>query len=405
MANLGQAAILGLVTVTGAGLLTSCRSSAAAAAPVPTVPVATAGPASLENDLVLTAEFRPYQEVDVMAKVAGYVKSIGVDIGDHVRQNSVLATLEVPEIQDDVAKAKAGVAGAEANIVTAQAAVESAQAAANIASLSFKRIQDVATRDPGLVPRQEVDVAQSHEMEAAAQLASAKSALTAAQQNKAEAESEYSRATAMMQYATIRAPFNGVITKRYASTGSMIQAGIASQTQAMPVVTLAEDDLLRLILPVPVSDVAGIRDGQAVDVNVVSLGRTLEGKVTRYADSVQMATRTMDTEVDVPNHDGALIPGMYAEVHLHLAARLNVLSVPLDAVDGLGTSVQQVYVVRDGVIRLTTVKTGLQTPTRVEILSGLQSGDKVVVGRHTGLSDGERVDAEAAGYESSGSRS
>ena len=405
MANIGQAAILGLVTAAGVGLLTSCRSSAAAAAPLPTVPVATVGPASLENDLVLTAEFRPYQEVDVMAKVAGYVKSIAVDIGDRVRQKAVLATLEVPEIQDDVAKAKAGVAGAEANVVTAQAAVESAQAAENLASLSFKRIQDVATRDPGLVPRQEVDVAQSHEMEATAQLASAKSALKAAQQSKAEAESEYSRATAMMQYATIRAPFSGVITKRYASTGSMIQAGIASQTQAMPVVTLAQDDLLRLILPVPVSDVAGIRDGQAVDVNVVSLGRTIEGKVTRYADSVQTETRTMDTEVDVPNHDGTLIPGMYAEVHLHLTARSNVLSVPLDAVDGLGTSVQQAYAVRDGVIHLTTVKTGLQTPTRVEILSGLQNGDKVVVGRHTGLSDGEKVDAEAAGYESSGSRS
>jgi RND family efflux transporter MFP subunit len=405
MTNLGQAAVLGLVTVAGAGLLTSCRSSAAAVAPLPTVPVAIVGPASLENDLVLTAEFRPYQEVDVMAKVAGYVKSISVDIGDHVRQNSVLATLEVPEIQDDVAKAKAGVAGAEANIVTAQAAVENAQAAANIASLSFKRIQDVATRDPGLVPRQEVDVAQSHEMEATAQLASANSSLKAAQQGKVEAESEYSRATAMMQYATIRAPFNGVITKRYASTGSMIQAGIASQTQAMPVVTLAQDDLLRLILPVPVSDVAGIRDGQAVDVNVVSLRRTLEGNVTRYADSVQMATRTMDTEVDVPNHDGTLIPGMYAEVHLHLAARQNVLSVPLDAVDGLGTSVQHAYVVRDGIVHLITVKTGLQTPTRVEILSGLQSGDKVIVGRHTGLSDGETVDAEPSGYESNGSHS
>lgn len=148
------------------------------------------------------------------------------------------------------------------------------------------------------------------------------------------------------------------------------------------------------------SDVAGIRDGQDVDVNVVSLGRTLQGKVTRYADSVQTATRTMDTEVDVPNADGTLVPGMYAEVHLHLAARPNVLSVPLDAVDGLGTSVQQAYVVRDGVIHLVVVKVGLQTPMRVEILSGLQSGEKVIVGRHTGLSDGERVESVAAGYES-----
>jgi RND family efflux transporter MFP subunit len=388
--------------IVSAGLLTSCKSAPPVVAPSPTVPVATAAPATLENDLTLTAEFRPYQEVDVMAKVAGYVKSIGVDIGDHVRQNQVLATLEVPEIQDDVAKARAALAATDANIVTAQAAIQRAQATENMAALSFKRIQDVATRDPGLVPRQDVDVAQSKQMEAAAQLASANSELKAAQEGKAGAESEFARAQTMMQYATIRAPFNGIVTKRFANTGSMIQAGISSQTQAMPVISLAQNDLLRLILPVPVSDVAGIRDGQPVEVNVMSLSRTLQGKVTRYADSVQMATRTMDTEVDVPNPDGSLVPGMYAEVHLHMAARPNVLSVPLDAVDGLGTSVQQAYVVRDGVIHLVNVKVGLQTATRVEILSGLQAGDKVVVGRHTGLSDGEKVDAEPVAYESGG---
>lgn len=208
MATLKQAAMLGLLAA-ATGFLTSCRSSAPAAAPVPTVPVAMAGSATLENDLVLTAEFRPYQEVDVMAKIAGYVKSIGVDIGDHVQQNATLAILEVPEVQDDVAKAKAGVATAEADIVTAQAAVQRAQAGANIATLSFRRIQDVATRDKGLVPKQEVDVAQSRDMEATAQLASANSALRAAQEKRVGAESEYSRAVAMMQYATIRAVRGG----------------------------------------------------------------------------------------------------------------------------------------------------------------------------------------------------
>jgi RND family efflux transporter MFP subunit len=215
-----------------------------------------------------------------------------------------------------------------------------------------------------------------------------------------EADSEYSRAMAMVQYATIRAPFTGVITKRYANTGSMIQAGISSQTQAMPVVKLAQNNLLRLILPVPVSDVGGIRKGETVDVNVVSLGRTLKGTVTRYADSVQMSTRTMDTEVDVPNPDGSLIPGMYAEVHLHLAARPHVLSAPLDAVDGIGTSAEKAYLVRDGVVHLTSVTTGLQTATRIEIVSGLEAGDDVVVGRHSGIAEGERVIAEPAAYES-----
>ena len=393
--------IMLLAATTGTScLLTSCRSTAAAVSDIPTVPTATVQPANLTNELVLTAEFTPYQDVDVMAKVAGYVKNICVDIGDHVREGDLLATLEVPELQDERAKATAGLAAAEANIITAQSAVKRAEASANIAHLSFQRIQDVSTKQPGLVPKQEVDVAQAHDLEAAAQLASAQSALQSAEQTKLQADSDRSRADAMLQYATIRAPFAGVITKRYANTGSMIQAGISSQTQAMPVVRLAQNNLLRLTLPVPVSAVTDIHNGDSVNVNVTTLGRTFPGKITRFTDSLQTSTRTMDTEVDVPNSDGALVPGMYAEVRLHLATHPNVLSVPVDAVDGLGTTVQHVYVVRGSELHMVKVTTGLQTATRVEILAGVQNGDQVVVGRHSGLSDGEKVMPRAASYES-----
>jgi RND family efflux transporter MFP subunit len=399
MNHLKRVAFVSLLGASGAGMLTACKPSAPSATPVPTVPVATVGTATLANDLTLTGEFVPYQDVDVMAKVAGYVRSISVDIGDHVQQGQVLAVLEAPEILSDVARARAGVAAAQANIVTAEAAVQRAGAADDMTKLSFQRIQNVANRDKGLVPRQDIDLAQSKQMETNAQLASANSSVQAAREAKAGADQEYIRAQTMMGYTTIRAPFTGVVTKRYASTGSMIQAGIASQSQAMPVVRLAQNNVLRLILPLPVSDVGGLKDGQPVEVVVSSLGRTLQGTVTRFADSVATATRTMDTEVDLPNKDGSLVPGMYAEVHLHLAARPDVLSVPLDAVDGLGTSVQQAYVVRNGTIRLVNIKTGIQTSNRVEIVSGLQQGEKVVVGRHTGLSDGEQVDAQMAGYE------
>src|SRR5580698_2872822 len=191
-------------------LLTSCRQPVVVAADAPTVPTATVHPANLSNELVLTAEFTPYQDVDVMAKVAGYVKNIRVDIGDHVREGDLLATLEVPELQDEKAKATAGLAAAEANIITARGAMKRAEASANIAHLSFQRIQDVAIKQPGLVPKQEVDVAQAHDLEAAAQLAGAQSGLQSAEQQKAQASSEQSRADAMLQYATIRAPFAGV---------------------------------------------------------------------------------------------------------------------------------------------------------------------------------------------------
>jgi len=153
-------------------------------------------------------------------------------------------------------------------------------------------------------------------------------------------------------------------------------------------------------LPVPVSAVADIHDGDPVSVNVTTLGRTFPGKITRFSGSLSTATRTMDTEVDVPNRDGTLVPGMYAEVHLHLATHPNVLSVPVDAVDGLGTTVQHVYVVRESELHLAKVTIGLQTPTQVEILSGVQNGDQVVVGRHSGLADGEKVTSREASYES-----
>ena len=396
---------LGLLTISGISLLISCKSAAPPPLDTPLVPVATVAPATLENNLTLSAEFAAFQDVDVMAKVAGYVKVIKVDIGSHVRQGDVLAILEVPEIQDDLQKAKAGVAAAEANIVTAQAGIQRADAMAGLAHLSFQRINDVASKNKGLIPRQEVDVAQSRDAEAAAQLASAKSSLQAALQSRSSAESEYARAGTMLQYATIRAPFTGVITKRYANTGSMVQAGIASQTQAMPVVRLAENDLLRLTLPVPVTDIADVKNGQPVDVNVSSPARVLRGKVSRYANAVQMATRTMDAQVDVPNPDGTLVPGMYAEVHLHLANRPNVMSVPIDAIDGLGTAVEQAYVIHSGIVHVVQVKIGLQTATQLEVLSGLQPGDQVVVGRHSGLSEGEKVQAQPATYENESSRS
>ncbi|MFC6644199.1 efflux RND transporter periplasmic adaptor subunit [Granulicella cerasi] len=405
MATQGRALALGLITASCASILTSCKSAPPPPAEVPTVPVATVSPATLQNNVVLSAEFAPFQDVDVMAKVAGYVREIRVDIGTHVRKGDVLAVLEVPEIQDEMQKAKAGVAAAQANIVTAQAGVQRAVASANIAHLSFQRINEVATKNKGLVPRQDVDVAQARDAEAVAQLASAKSSLQAAQESKSAADSEYARASAMMQYATIRAPFDGIVTKRYANTGSMIQAGISSQTQAMPVVRLAQYNVLRLSLPVPVTDAAEIKDGQSVDVSVNNPPRTLSGKIARFAGSVQMDTRTMDTQIDVPNANGSLLPGMYATVHLHLADRPHVLSVPVDAIDGVGTSVEQAYVVRNGIVHVVPVKTGLQTPTLLEITSGLQSGDQVITGRHTGLSEGEAVQPRAATYESDASHS
>lgn len=381
-----------------AACLSSCAKPDAAAEKtgngpdaLPIVPVAKAGRANLANDLVLTAEFEPFQQVDVMAKVAGYVHSIKVDIGDRVREGQLLATLEIPEMEDDLAKAAAAIDQADAEIATASDESHRAEVAHQLAHLSYTRIGDVIKREPGLVPQQEADEAQSRDLIAEAQITTAKSSLKIAEQRARVARAEQGRLQTMHKYTTISAPFEGVITKRYANAGSMIQAGTASQSQAMPVVQLSQNNLLRLILPVPESVVSHIHTGESVDVSVSSLARTFPGRVARFADKIQPSTRTMDTEVDVPNPTLTLIPGMYAEVKLRLDSRANALSVPLDAVDRGGASPRVYTVASSGVIHVVPVMVGLENDQRIEVLSGLKEGDVVVVGRRAGLKEGQQV--------------
>ena len=402
-AHVGIASIFSLGIMQWAcGGTSQARINPDAAPGVPVVPVVRAVRASLSQSMVLTAEFIPYQEVDVMAKVAGYVKSIPVDIGDKVRQGELLATLEVPEMQDDLARAKAALQVSEAGIVTARDEVQRARSAGDIAHLSYTRLLNVAQKEPGLVPQQDVDEAHSHDLQAEAQLSAAGSSLIAAEQRADLARAEQARLQTMFQYTKIVAPFSGVVTKRYANVGSMIQAGTSSETQSMPLVRLSENSLLRLILPVPESAVPDIRVGEAVEVRVPSLNRKFPGRVTRFADKVQMSTRTMDTEVDVPNPGLVLVPGMYAEVDLSLVRHENALTVPLDAVDTSSSGTPHVWLLNGAdEIHTQPVVTGIEDSARFEIRSGLRDGDRVVVGRHTSLRDGEKVHPRDAAFEGS----
>ncbi|HXM46128.1 MAG TPA: efflux RND transporter periplasmic adaptor subunit [Bryobacteraceae bacterium] len=367
------------------------ENAANAAGSAPLVPVAKAARADLASNLVLTAEFQPFQQVDLMAKVAGYVRSIKVDIGDRVREGQVLATLEIPEMEDDLARGAAAIDQAEAEIATASDELHRAEAVHDLAHLSYNRIADVLKREPGLVPQQEVDEARSRDLIAEAQVSAAKSGLRTAEQRARVARAEQTRVQTLHNYMTITAPFDGVVTKRYANEGSMIQAGTASQTQAMPIVQLSQNNLLRLILPVPESAVSRVHVGGTVDVRVSSLARTFPGRVARFAGDIQQSTRTMDTEVDVPNPSLTLVPGMYAEVDLRVDERRDALTVPLDAVDRNGGSARVYTVTPSGAIHIVAVSLGLEDDRRVEVRSGLRDGDVVVVGRRTVLKDGQQV--------------
>ncbi len=366
-------------------------AGAADADSVLVVPAAKVVRAELNKEISLTGEFQPFQEVDLMAKVSGYVKSIQVDIGDQVKEGQILATLEIPEMGDDINRANAAVQAADADVATARDELRRATSSHEIAHISFTRIQDVNKKEAGLVPVQEIDVLHSRDLEAEAQMAMAQSRLRSAEQHNQMALSEQARVQTLFQYTKIVAPFSGVITKRYASVGSMIQAGTASQTQAMPVVRISQNNPLRLMLPVPESAVSLIRTGETVQVNVRSIGKTIEGRITRFSKSVQASTRTMETEVDISNPDSTLVPGLYADVVLRTEQHLNALSIPVDAVARTGDSTSVYAVDSSGMIHISQIKTGIETPQQIEVLSGLQEGDTVIVGRHSGLQNGTRV--------------
>jgi RND family efflux transporter MFP subunit len=270
-----------------------------------------------------------------------------------------------------------------------------------MAHLSFSRIRDVSKREPGLVPQQEVDEVHSRDMVAEAQVSGAKSHIIACEQRIRVAQAEQARFKTVYQYAVITAPFAGVVTKRYANIGSLIQAGTTSQTQAMPVIRLSENGLLRLALPVPESAVPLIRLGETVNVKVSALDRSFPGRVARFEDRVDQSTRTMKTEVDVPNPALLLVPGMYAEVDLTTEQRKNVLSVPMEAVEGSGASAS-VYVVQpSGVIQIVPVRLGIENAQRIEVRAGdLREGDSVVIGSRAGLKAGAIVQPKVIGLPS-----
>jgi RND family efflux transporter MFP subunit len=321
-----------------------------------------------------------------------------VDIGDRVRQGQLLATLELPEMKDDLTRAAANVQRSQAQVEQSREEIKRAESGHQIAHLSAERLRGVMKAKPGLVAQQEVDDAQARDTSAEAQVSAARSNLAAAEQQVSVSKAELARFDTLYTYTRVTAPFDGVVTKRFADTGSMIQAGTASQTQAMPVVRISQNNLLRLILPVPESAVSTVHAGQKVDVRVPTLNRTFAGRVARFSNKLSAATRSMDTEVDVPNPGLLIIPGMYAEVDLSLKTAKRALTVPVNAVDldqasggGASSSGTTMALTTDNHLEKRKLSIGMETADRIEIRSGLSDGDLVVVGSRAALQAGQAV--------------
>jgi len=341
--------------------------------------------------LTLAGAFKPFQDVDIHGKVAGYIKAIYVDVGSHVKQGQTLAVLEVPELKAELAGADASVRRAKEEIRREQGEVERAKSGHAAAHAMYARLKEAAEQRPGLVAQQDLDNAQAKDLEGEAQVSSAQAALDAAQQALEVAQATQRQYAALSDYTNITAPFTGVVTVRYADTGSLIAAGTTSSTQSMPVVRVAQISVLRLVLPIPESIAGEIHLGDPVKVHVQALNADSVGKVSRFADSLDPQTRTMETEIDFGNKQEKLLPGMYAETVVQLANHPNALTVPIEAVMQNGAEAQILVVNSQNVVEERKIKLGLQGKSRVEVLSGVIEGERVIVGNQSQFRNGERV--------------
>jgi RND family efflux transporter MFP subunit len=384
-----------LLLGTACCLLAGCGSSAKRvddAANAPVAPVVTAHRENLTSRLSIAAEFQPYQEVNVYAKVSGYIQKLYVDWGAHVKQGQLLAVLEIPELQQQLEQDEANTKKSEQDLARAKEELNRATSAYTVAHLTYSRLADVQKSRPELVAQEEIDVAEGKDQEASAGESSAKDALAGSEQELAASKAAMEKDRALFGYSRITAPFDGVVTEIGAYTGALLPAGTSSNKGDQTLCHLSQNNLLRLVIPVPERAVADLHVAEPVTVSVSSINKTFPGKVSLFSDQIDEQTRTMHTEVEVPNPAFEIVPGMYATVEIPLHTVANALTVPVQAVETSGETSGSVLVVgTDNRIEKRDVTIGVQNATEVEILTGLRENERVIFGEQSQYKPGELV--------------
>ena len=379
-----------------AALLGGCSKSNARAGSTQPEPATTVGvtPAirkPIMRQLTLSSELVPFQEIDVYAKESGFVNQLLVDYGTRVQKGQLMATLEIPELEAQLQQDAAAIRAAGDQIEHAKNELNRLEAQHKVYHLQADRMKGVVEKQPGLLAQQEIDDAVGKDLASEAQIEAGKSNLQTAQSQLDLAKAKEQHDRVLFDYAQIKAPFSGVVTQRYANQGALMQAGTNSSTQAMPLVRLSQDDLFRLVIPVPESYVRYIKINDPVQVRVPSLDKVFPGEVARFSADVNNDTRTMHTEVNVPNTSRLLIPGLFAEATLRLEHKNAALVVPLQAVNQAGQQASLFLVDRDNTIQERKVSLGLQTANDAEVIAGLNEGDRVVVSDRSALKPGMEV--------------
>ncbi len=327
---------------------------------IPTVAVIHPTTESAEEDLVLPGTMQAYVESPIYARTNGYLKKWYHDIGSRVHQGDLLVDIDTPEVDQQLSQARADLNTAQAN--------------ANLSKITATRYQDLIKTDG--VSKQEVDNAVG---DLEAKLATMKSS-----------EANVRRLEELESFKHVYAPFSGVITRRNVDIGTLINAGNGGTSQQL--FFLAQTDPIRVYLSVPEQYAPSIRAGLAAFLELTQYpGQRFEGKVVRTAEAIDTGTRTLLTEVDVPNHNGSLLPGGYAQVHLQVKVTGARLAVPVNALLFRSEGLRAVVVDSNHRAHLRPLTIGRDYGTSLEVLNGLEASDWMILNPADSLEDGQEV--------------
>lgn len=371
---LGATALVGMAPLARLWTTPEPPASPALEAVQETLPhVETARPTvkTIHRKLKLPGEVLPFEQAALFSRVQGYLESIPVDRGGLVKTGDLLAKIAVPEIEKQLAKEKAELGLCVPSIARDQAELRWRETI-------FKRLKDVAQKSPNLVNQDSLDDAEGR-------FETARAGLEVTRAREAVLRAEMERTQTQIDFGTIRAPFDGVVTERWMDPGDLVQAGSTKLLQVMRV------DPVRVRIHIPQSDVPLVRQDSRAKVSIDELpGKVAEVPVARLFWALNRNTKTMAVEMDVTNKDRAIRPGMFAHVTIELEARENALVLPAAA---LVTEKKKasVFVVREGVARKVAIQVGFDDGIEFEVRQGIGPEDEVIVNGKNLVSDGEKV--------------
>jgi RND family efflux transporter MFP subunit len=351
---------------------------------VPRMEVIRVGRSTAQSELTLPGTLQAVTEAPILARADGYLKQRMVDLGDRVKAGQPLAEIDAPELDQQIHQAEAAVAQAEASVEQAQASLEQGKSNRELARITADRWKTLAAE--GVVSQQENDQYQAQLASQNANVAALEKAVAAQRSNVAASKASLARLMEIQGYRIVKAPFDGVITVRNVDVGALVSTGTTLLYR------IAQTGMLRTYVNVPQENSGAVRVGQTAELKLSNFpGRTFRGTVARTANALDPASRTMLVEIRVPNGEGTLFPGMYAEVGLGSMRANPPLLVSAQALIVRSDGAQVAVVDSDGIIHLQKVSIGRDYGDRVEIQQGIHEGVTILASPGDAAQEGAKI--------------